>query len=226
MTEDRQRILSVGMTDYLSKPFTESDVCHIIEKYVINPAKIVQGISDIRVGQIGENKYGFDGQSAPIPKFVLDTPIDQLADREKKELEIPSVNPYNEVAYVNKHSNAHRLALFNEAYDGIEHVFKMLDNDYETTVELVEKLVELLREPVFEDLRVRIINNDRTGVQEIIHNLKGAVSNFRLTHMMDEFVKIKNSDWSSMEQIDEILSTIRELTEIIQAAFEQFKLKY
>ncbi len=222
MVEDRQRILAAGMTDYLSKPFSEADVSTMIERYVINPAKIVHRVSQLNDVPKEKNKrlsiYG-----EPISGEVLNTPLGKMNSDEKNMIADQTDSGYNEHDLADKLSRELREELLSESLEGIRHVDYMLEGDHDTTFELVQKLIELLSNDVLEQLRMEMVTGNTKEVSEGVHYIKGAVSNFRFKHLLDELSKIKFLDWTDYKQIDGSIEAIKALRVVLVVAFEQFK---
>lgn len=222
MVEDRQRILAAGMTDYLSKPFSEADVSTMIERYVINPAKIVHRVSQLNdVPKEKNNRMSVYGE--PISGDILNIPLAKMMAENKKSIAEPSESGYNELDLNEEAICELREELLRESLEGIHYVDDMLEGDHETTIELVQKLIELLNNDILEQLRMEMVAGNSKEVSEVVHYIKGAVSNFRFKHLLDELSKIKFLDWSDYQQIDSSIEAIKALRAVLNVAFEQFK---
>lgn len=224
MVEDRQRILAVGMTDYLSKPFSEADISNMIEKYVLFPSRMQYN----GVENNNEQKMPVSLESALVDYVplrdnisldVFEKPLNTFSTTKNKNVEMLKNAEYNNHAYQMRGN----YSSFQESLNGIMHVDTMLEGDHETTIELVSKLIILLNENSISSIQRDILAGDQKAVNDRVHHIKGAIANFKLKQLLEEFNKIKTLNWQQESDVVQQIVCINELIIVFVAAFEQFK---
>ncbi|MBC2397000.1 response regulator [Clostridium tetanomorphum] len=115
---------------------------------------------------------------------------------------------------VNKHLN-----LDNEYFNGFRRLEKVLDGNTELIFELGNKIIQIFSKEQMNEI-IELSNNGQiVELREVIHKLKGAISNFKLTEIIEALNNIKE------KAINGEIYLVYELTDKINRNIEKFQEK-
>ncbi|WP_315121768.1 response regulator [uncultured Clostridium sp.] len=131
---------------------------------------------------------------------------------------------------INKHlnldeeeCNKNELDLNDECFDGLNRLGKVLDGNTELIFELGNKMIKLFSKEQMDEIIYCIEKGKTTKLSEIIHKLKGAISNFGLTEINILLNDIKEK--AVLGEIDSVYKLINEIDGNIKE-FEEKLIKY
>lgn len=221
LVEDRQRILSAGMTDYLTKPFIEKDIIAVIEKYVINRSKIYQEPTQAMKAYYHENK-----DKTALGKFRTTVDTDTVnrpiaaANNSQSNNVVELNQKINYNGYYNQQGS--ESLSYSEAYNGILHVESILEGDKVATADLVKKLIAMVDDASLAHLKQLILTNKEVAIYEWLHKTKGAVVNFGLKHLYKALEGVKNIEWSNALAVEKQMDLIKEQVAMFNAAYKAY----